>query len=224
MPRQVLSPEERARRRRAWWKRYYRAHRKERIAYVVNWYRTHPDVARRMAKTKWSATPGARLARSLRAWWRENWPKCSQCGSRITVAEIAGQSISFCPTPGHGSAWTWDEEALFWAAAPASARTWERRRRNGTVTTGALKAWATRRSRGRVSEDARKSWKARRRRFGATGLSAEGTARMRDGARSRAVRRWKDPAYRGRQTEAIRSGVRARQSASRGRVPLEVSA
>ena len=212
MPRARVSPEEKAARRRAWWKRYYRAHRKERIAYVVNWYRTHPDVARRMEKTKWSQAPGAREARALRAWWRENWPICSQCGSRITVAEIAGRSISFCPTPEHGSAWTWDEEALFWTAAPASARTWERRRRNGTVTTGALKAWATRRARGRVSEDARKAWKSRREKFGASGLSPEGIARMRAGARDRAVRSWKDPEYRARQTEKIRSGI-ARQKA-----------
>ena len=218
MPRQRLSPEEKARRRRAWWRRYYRAHRKERIAYVGNWYRTHPDVARRMEKTKWSQAPGAREARALRAWWRDNWPSCSQCGSRITVAEISGRSISFCPMPEHGFAWTWDEEALFWTAAPASARTWERRRRNGTATTGALKAWATRRARGRVSEDARKAWKARREKFGASGLSPEGITRMRVGARDRAVRRWKDPAYRERQLEKIRSGIARQKTGATGEV------
>ncbi len=199
-------------------------------AWVEHWARDHGTIdearahlalrARRSARTqelskanrerrrivdrrKMSALPGARLARDLRKWWRENWPSCSQCGSRVIVTEIAGRSISFCLE--HGSAWTWEEEALFWAAAPASSRIWESRHRNGTVTEEALKAWATRRARGHVSDDARRAWSARYKRFGASGLTPEGLARMREGARDRAVRRWKDPAYRARQTEQIRA-------------------
>ena len=184
-----------------------RARRSARTQELAKANREH---RRTVDRRKLSALPGARIARALRAWWRENWPNCSQCGSRIVVAEIAGRSISFCPA--HGFAWTWEEESLFWTAAPSSARTWERRRRNGTVTSGALKAWATRRARGRVSQDMRRAWAVRRKRFGSAGLSVDALTRVRAGARSRAIQRWRNPTYRERQIERIRSGI-ARQKA-----------
>lgn len=182
-----------------------RARRSARTQELAKSNREHRKIVDRK---KMSALPGARVARALAQWWRQNWPHCARCRSPIELRLVAGSSVSFCPT--HGAAWEWNEEELFWTAAPPSARTWERRRLNGNVTSSQLQAWATRRARGHVAQDSRRAWATRIARYGPRGMSVASLESIAARNRVSMAHNWKDPAYRARQVRAISLGWRRR--------------
>ena len=186
-----------------------RAHvalRARRSARTQELAKLNPMQRRNAERNKMSALPGARVARALAKWWRENWPHCSRCHVPIELKEIAGSAVSFCPR--HGLSWEWAEEELFWTAAQPAMRAWARRRLAGTSTSSSLRAWVTRRQRGHVKEDARKAWRTRVARFGPTGVSRGGAAAIARASRANQLRHWADSTYRRRQTAAIREGIR----------------
>lgn len=180
------------------------------------WYSSHPDVRRRMEKTKLSHTDEARYARKMRQRWRSTKLHCGICGAEIRRREIrpelgdgiAGAPVgwvSICPTDGF--AWTWTDRELFLIAAPRWAKSRATRIAKGGYTPGALKAWVTRRERGHVAEDVRKLWRTRRAMYGPTGISVDGAASIAAANRANQVKNWGDPIYRERQTAAIRAGI-----------------
>lgn len=183
----------------------------KRHSYQVGlWYRLHPDVARRMQKSKLSQTTAARKARKDRRKWRATVLHCGDCGSAVRRTEIKGYGVvSFCPIHGHG--WSWNDRELFLVAAPPSQRAYATMRARGIVTRKALRAWATRRASGHVSEDVRKLWRTRRARYGPTGISREGTAAISAANSMKQRQKWTDPSYRFRQIAAIRKGIAGRK-------------
>ena len=195
-----------------------RSRRSARTQEIAKMNREH---RRSVDRNKISSLPGARVARALAKWWRENWPHCSRCQVPVELKDVAGSAVSFCPR--HGLSWEWIEEELFWAAAPPAMRSWARRRLNGTVTSAALRAWVTRRQRGHVTEDARKAWRTRVARFGPIGASPDGVAAAARANRAHQLRHWTNPAYRRRQEAAIREGIRRRRERQDRRIRREES-
>jgi hypothetical protein len=166
--------------KKAQFRRWYRLNARNRSARVQRWYKAHPEVRRRMEKTKITQLPGASWARRLKRWWSANWPVCSRCGARITLSTLAGRAVSFCPE--HGLGWDWSGEQLFWTTGEYHARGVETKRRSGSLQETALKVWATRRARGHVGEDCRRAWRARRERYGPSGIRVTRTGGIPTGA------------------------------------------
>jgi hypothetical protein len=158
------------------WRGNYQQNRKYRSAWTQRWFKAHPDIRRRMEKTKLSQAPGARENRKRVAWLRDIRVHCGRCGSPIEVRRFGNHVGASSVCPRHGRAWTWRPEDLL-LFADYHVRAARTRRRLGNYGPAMRKAWETRRARGNVAESVAKLWKTRYERYGPSGMTRSRTGR-----------------------------------------------
>ena len=161
--------------RRKQWRHMYAHDRKRRIRYVREWYRAHPEAARRIELRKLSKAPGARQTRRMEAKLRHLSATCGECGRPIVRKQIAGSWITFCRW--HGTGWQWRSSELAEIVLDGVSRS-ARTRRGAIAHATVLRAWATRRARGDVGAITRKAWATRRERYGPAGMTRSRTGRL----------------------------------------------